>query len=66
MVRAMIAKTNAIVPIRGGYATGTAQMPIKEWRKSATRFRQLDNLARRVTDLEKRSQATDPERDEND
>lgn len=50
----------------GGYATGTAQMPIKEWRKSATRFRQLDSLARRVTDLEKLSQATDSERDEND
>ncbi|MEC7548060.1 MAG: UDP-3-O-(3-hydroxymyristoyl)glucosamine N-acyltransferase [Thalassolituus sp.] len=37
----------------GGYATGTAQMPINEWRKSATRFRQLDSMARRVKDLEK-------------
>ncbi len=48
----------------GGYATGTAQMPINEWRKSATRFRQLDSLARRVTDLEKRRQGTDTEKDE--
>lgn len=37
----------------GGYATGTAQMPLNEWRKSATRFRQLDSLARRVQQLEK-------------
>ena len=37
----------------GGYATGTAQMPMNEWRKSATRFRQLDSLARRVQQLEK-------------
>jgi UDP-3-O-[3-hydroxymyristoyl] glucosamine N-acyltransferase len=37
----------------GGYATGTAQMPINEWRKSATRFRQLDSMARRIKDLEK-------------
>ncbi|HBS41223.1 MAG TPA: UDP-3-O-(3-hydroxymyristoyl)glucosamine N-acyltransferase [Oceanospirillales bacterium] len=48
----------------GGYATGTAQMPIKEWRKSATRFRQLDSLARRVSDLEKNCQATDTQKDE--
>jgi len=38
----------------GGYATGTAQMPMNEWRKSATRFRQLDSLARRVQQLEKK------------
>lgn len=37
----------------GGYATGTAQMPMNDWRKSATRFRQLDKLARRIQDLEK-------------
>jgi len=37
----------------GGYATGTAQMPINDWRKAATRFRQLDSMARRIKDLEK-------------
>ncbi|MEK9712064.1 MAG: UDP-3-O-(3-hydroxymyristoyl)glucosamine N-acyltransferase [Thalassolituus sp.] len=37
----------------GGYATGTAQMPMNEWRKAATRFRQLDSMARRIQQLEK-------------
>lgn len=41
------------ISVPGGYATGTAQMPMNEWRKSATRFRQLDSLARRVQQLEK-------------
>ncbi len=39
----------------GGYATGTAQMPLNEWRKAATRFRQLDSMARRIQQLEKRT-----------
>ncbi|WP_186435985.1 UDP-3-O-(3-hydroxymyristoyl)glucosamine N-acyltransferase [Venatorbacter sp. C2-1] len=37
----------------GAYATGTAQMPLNEWRRSATRFRQLDSMAKRLQQLEK-------------
>jgi len=39
----------------GGYATGTAQMPLNDWRKAATRFRQLDSMARRIQQLEKQT-----------
>ena len=42
------------IDVPGGYATGTAQMPIGEWRKAATRFRQLDSMARRIQQLEKK------------
>ena len=37
----------------GVYSSGTAMMPTNEWRKSATRFRQLDDMARRLKKLEK-------------
>lgn len=37
----------------GAYSSGTAMMPANEWRKSATRFRQLDDMARRLKKLEK-------------
>ena len=37
----------------GAYSSGTAMMPLKEWRKSAARFRQLDDMARRLKKLEK-------------
>ncbi len=37
----------------GAYSSGTAMMPANEWRKSATRFRQLDDIARRLKTLEK-------------
>ena len=38
----------------GSYSSGTAMQPSAEWRKSATRFRQLDDMARRLQKLEKR------------
>jgi UDP-3-O-[3-hydroxymyristoyl] glucosamine N-acyltransferase len=37
----------------GVYSSGTAMMPANEWRKSASRFRQLDDIARRLIKLEK-------------
>jgi UDP-3-O-[3-hydroxymyristoyl] glucosamine N-acyltransferase len=37
----------------GSYSSGTAMQPSAEWRKSATRFRQLDDMARRLQRLEK-------------
>lgn len=37
----------------GAWASGTAQMPMNEWRRSATRFRQLDSMAKRLQQLEK-------------
>lgn len=36
----------------GVYSSGTAIMPSNEWRKSAARFRQLDDMARRLKKLE--------------
>ena len=37
----------------GVYSSGTAIMPAADWRKSATRFRQLDDMARRLKKLER-------------
>lgn len=38
----------------GSYSSGTAMQPAAEWRKSAARIRQLDDIARRLRQLEKR------------
>ena len=38
----------------GVYSSGTGLMPSKEWRRSAVRFRQLDDLAKRLAALEKK------------
>ena len=38
---------------KGAYSSGTAQMPMAEWRRSATRFRQLDSMAKRLQQIEK-------------
>lgn len=37
----------------GAYSSATPQMPVKEWRKNAARFRHLDDIARRLQKLEK-------------
>lgn len=37
----------------GAYASGTAYMPVQEWRRNAARFKQLDSLAKRLQKLEK-------------
>ncbi|MEX6501137.1 UDP-3-O-(3-hydroxymyristoyl)glucosamine N-acyltransferase [Pseudomonas zhanjiangensis] len=37
----------------GAYSSGTAMQPAGEWKKSAARIRQLDDMARRLKDLEK-------------
>ncbi|MDF1762790.1 MAG: UDP-3-O-(3-hydroxymyristoyl)glucosamine N-acyltransferase [Oleibacter sp.] len=41
------------ITVPGAYASGTAQMPLSEWRKAAARFRNLDDLAKRIHQLEK-------------
>ena len=38
----------------GGYSSGTAMQPLADWRKSAARIRQLDEMAKRLGQLEKR------------
>lgn len=38
----------------GSYSSGTALQPAAEWRKSAARIRNLDEMARRLQQLEKR------------
>lgn len=38
----------------GAYSSGTAMQPAAEWRKSAARLRQLDDMAKRLQLLEKR------------
>ncbi|UVM06228.1 UDP-3-O-(3-hydroxymyristoyl)glucosamine N-acyltransferase [Pseudomonas laurylsulfatiphila] len=38
---------------KGSYSSGTAMQPAAEWRKSAARIRQLDDIARRLRQLEK-------------
>lgn len=44
----------------GAYSSGTAMQPAADWKKSATRFRQLDDMARRLQQLEKRLAAVTP------
>lgn len=39
----------------GSYSSGTGMMESSPWRKNAVRFSQLDSLARRVSELEKKS-----------
>ena len=38
----------------GSYSSGTAMQPAAEWRKSAARIRNLDDMARRLQQVEKR------------
>ncbi|MFC0336531.1 UDP-3-O-[3-hydroxymyristoyl] glucosamine N-acyltransferase [Kushneria avicenniae] len=40
----------------GIYSSGTGSMPNALWRKNAVRFKQLDQLARRITRLERHSE----------
>ena len=51
------------VPESGVYSSGVPAMPTREWRRSAVRFRQLDDMARRLEKLEKAMENT-KERDE--
>ncbi|WP_442964939.1 UDP-3-O-(3-hydroxymyristoyl)glucosamine N-acyltransferase [Pseudomonas sp. JQ170C] len=41
----------------GAYSSGTAMQTLGEWRKSAARIRQLDEMAKRLQQLEKRVEA---------
>ena len=40
----------------GVYSSGVIADTNRQWRKNAVRFRQLDALARRIIDLEKKSE----------
>ncbi|KAA0012126.1 UDP-3-O-(3-hydroxymyristoyl)glucosamine N-acyltransferase [Billgrantia pellis] len=40
----------------GVYSSGTGAMPNAQWRRNAVRFKQLDDIARRLVRLEKRDQ----------
>lgn len=51
------------VPEAGVYSSGIPAMPTRDWRRSAVRFRQLDDMARRLEKLEKAMENT-KERDE--
>lgn len=44
----------------GAYSSGTAMQTAADWKKSAARFRQLDTLAKRVQQLEKKLLAVTP------
>lgn len=50
-ITAMTLVTKSITK-SGAYSSGTGQMPYQEWKKSVVRFRQLDELAKRVKSLE--------------
>ncbi len=47
----------------GSYSSGTAMQPAAEWRKSAARIRQLDEMARRLQQVERRLAAVTPNGD---
>lgn len=42
----------------GAYSSGTAMQPAGDWKKNAVRFRQLDDMARRIRGLEKAVEQT--------
>ena len=44
----------------GAYSSGTAMQPAGEWKKSAARIRQLDEMAKRLRELEKQLAAVTP------
>ncbi|WP_309045626.1 UDP-3-O-(3-hydroxymyristoyl)glucosamine N-acyltransferase [Marinobacter sediminicola] len=44
------------IPEPGVYSSGTSADTNRQWRKNAVRFRQLDTLARRVKELEKKTE----------
>ncbi|QKE65654.1 UDP-3-O-(3-hydroxymyristoyl)glucosamine N-acyltransferase [Aquipseudomonas campi] len=44
----------------GAYSSGTAMQTAADWKKSAARIRQLDDMARRLRDMEKRLAAVTP------
>jgi UDP-3-O-[3-hydroxymyristoyl] glucosamine N-acyltransferase len=44
----------------GAYSSGTAMQPAAEWKKSAARIRQLDDMAKRLRELEKQLAAVTP------
>lgn len=44
----------------GAYSSGTAMQTAGDWKKSAARIRQLDDMARRLRDMEKRLAAVTP------
>lgn len=44
----------------GAYSSGTAMQPAAEWKKSVARLRQLDDMARRLQQVEKRLAAVTP------
>lgn len=44
----------------GSYSSGTAMQPAAEWRKSAARIRNLDDMARRLQQVEKRLASVTP------
>ena len=47
----------------GHYSSGTPIQPLRAWLRSASRFTQLDQMARRIADLEK-ALAVEKEKDE--
>ncbi|MFC0268791.1 UDP-3-O-(3-hydroxymyristoyl)glucosamine N-acyltransferase [Kushneria aurantia] len=55
-VTGMSLVTNSI-DAPGVYSSGTGSMPNALWRKNAVRFKQLDELARRIVRLERRDSA---------
>ena len=44
----------------GAYSSGTAMQPAAQWRKSAARIRKLDDMSKRLQQLEKRVEAVTP------
>jgi UDP-3-O-[3-hydroxymyristoyl] glucosamine N-acyltransferase len=44
-------------PNAGVYSSGIPAMPSADWRRAIARFRHLDELARRVNELETRLEA---------
>jgi UDP-3-O-[3-hydroxymyristoyl] glucosamine N-acyltransferase len=43
----------------GEYSSGTPLQPTREWRRNAARFKQLDELARKIAGHARPSQAED-------
>ena len=60
------ARVSASITSPGHYASGTPAQPFRDWSRNAIRFTQLEQLARRVRELEKTLAAQSPQDERNE
>ncbi|NRA42632.1 MAG: UDP-3-O-(3-hydroxymyristoyl)glucosamine N-acyltransferase [Pseudomonadales bacterium] len=59
-----MSKVTGSIKQPGSYSSGTGSMPTSQWRKSAVRFTQLDQMEKRIKQLEKQIQQLSTDRND--